>query len=129
MANYVLLTAMLLSTVLADTSASWGGITVSWDISGSNVEFTVVVTKDTIDSGSTWWGFGINSSSSMAGADIYMIYKDGSGSNRVVDSTASSNSSPTTDSTSHVTVSSHTTNGDGTMTTVFTRPLDTGDTS
>ena len=126
--QYFILFAVL-SGALADTSTTGIGMTVSWVINGSDITFTTIAAKSILDSGAGWWGWGINSSSSMAGADIYMFYKDGTGANQVVDSYATSNVRPGTDSVSSITVSSHAVNGDGTFTSVFSRPLDTSDTS
>ena len=126
--HYFILFAVL-SGALADTSTTGIGMTVSWVFNGSDITFTTVATKSILDSGAEWWGWGINGSIYMAGADIYMFYKDGTGANEVVDSYASGNIRPGTDDVSHITVSSHAVNTDGTFTSVFSRPLDTGDTS
>ena len=78
--QYFILFAVL-SGALADTSTTGIGMTVSWVINGSDITFTTIAAKSILDSGAGWWGWGINSSSSMAGADIYMFYKDGTGAN------------------------------------------------
>ena len=126
--QYFILFAVLSGT-LADTSTTSIGMTVSWVINGSEITFTTVAAKSILDTNADWWGWGINGSSSMAGADIYMFYKDGTGANQIVDSYANSNSRPGTDSASHITVSSHAVNGDGSFTSVFSRALDTSETS
>ena len=78
-----------------------------------------------------WWGFGINieDEHGMAGSDLYMIYKYGTGNNRVVDCYATSNASPITDSNSDISVSEHGTQTDGSFKTTFSRSLNTGEDS
>ena len=90
----------------AVTGVAGAGMSVSWDIDGSNITFTTVCDVTTTNA-SGWWGWGINSSSTMVGADIYMFYKDGATVNRIVDSYATANSRPGTDDTSHVSIISH----------------------
>lgn len=105
----------------------------AWEISGDQITFTITQPASILDAGAAWWGFGINADgeSKMAGADLYMIYRYGTGTERLVDSYATANARPIDDSTSHVSVSFHgsNTNGDGSFVTVFSRSLDTGEDS
>ena len=87
----------------------------------------MTVKEDYLDS-FDWWGFGItDADGTMDHFDVYMIYKDGTGDNRVVDSWAPSAGAIFTDSINSITVESHERSG-GDFVSKFKRALQTADT-
>ena len=120
-----LLTLILFVGSHAMTTAGAFGINVSWDIDGSNIVFTTKVDADTVTA-ANWWGWGVNGSANMVGADIYLFYKHLPASTGVVDSHADANQRPETDADGHITTTRHEGLGDGTFISVFSRPLSTG---
>ena len=96
------------------------GITVTIVTSGTTFA-TWYVDVDSTVAANDWWGIGINDSLTMAGADIYTVYKNNAPESAVLDQYASSNAAPVTDSTSDIQMVLHTAISDGTYRTAFNR--------
>ena len=113
-------------------TVTWGAIGVSWNIESPYVTFTVAMAKSDL-SKFDYWGFGFNAEGTDdgdAGTDFYMIYKDGTGTSRIVDTQVNSEETgPVTDATNDASIISHAVGTDGHFVTSFSRLLDTSDTT
>ena len=128
MLRLVLLVSVL-SVAWSAGSVTWGAIGVSWNIESPYVTFTVAMAAADL-SKFDYWGFGFNEDGSDdddEGTDFYIVYKDGTGVNRVVDSVLNDESGPTTDSVNDASIITHAVDASGNFVTSFSRLLDTGD--
>lgn len=122
----------LIAVAFSDGTVTWGGIGVAWNIESPQVSFTIAMSSNDL-SKFDYWGFGFNEDGEDfddAGTDFYMVYKDGTGTGRVVDSyLQEKDAGPLTDTENNVSVTTHAVDANGNFVTSFSRNLDTGDTS
>ena len=125
-----LLALSLIAVAFSQGTVTWGGLGVAWNIESPQVSFTVAMAQADL-SKFDWWGFGFNKDGedfNDAGTDFYMVYKDGTGTGRVVDSyLQDDDAGPLTDSDNNLSVTTHAIDSNGNFVTSFSRNLDTGD--